>query len=268
MKFLLITFFSILLCVTALHADTQLPALSNDDVLGTVGYYRWRYNDFMSRHQHLAEPDPDRIPDYYLDYGEKYIKRFSNVLYPKLSENGKNWLVAARLNLQLAIENRCKANRAEFARLEENPVKFRKFAFDTHPGAYLDAGLENLPLSDLIKIGLTPDFKDLISKDGVSQIFAISRKLGKGYLKKVFAVIKNAYKLARNEIRNGNPEDALAAVNYLETLSYKDRVIIGILTGNYRKMLQDCKFMSSHSIDSTAYTDLIERLEYLRSLNK
>ena len=64
---------------------------------------------------------------------------------------------------------------AAFAKLEENPDEFRKFAYGTHAKAYLDAGLAKLPTADLIKVAGTPDCEDLWSKDGVGQIEDVAR---------------------------------------------------------------------------------------------
>ncbi|OWY38894.1 hypothetical protein CEK28_10210 [Xenophilus sp. AP218F] len=41
-----------------------------------------------------------------------------------------------------------------------NNASFRNFAFDTHVPAYLDAGLADLPVSDLVKIGGQPNIEE------------------------------------------------------------------------------------------------------------
>lgn len=157
--------------------DTDEPSPTPPGVLGSLDYYRWRYNDFMKRHPNLKEPDPEHIPDYYLGYGEKYVLRFSNELRPKLSDKGKLWLDRTRMNLQLTIENLCKNDPEGFRRLEEDPKAFRKFAFDAHPDAYWKAGLYDLPIADLIQIGATPDFADSLGKEGRAQIMDIMGRM-------------------------------------------------------------------------------------------
>lgn len=150
--------------------------------LGGTDYYRQRAADFSRRHPDLP------VPTYYMGYGDKYINRFSDELYPKLSPVGQAWLVQARLNLQVAIEERLKQDPAAFDRLERDDEAFKEFAYDSHPKAYFDAGLEGLPLKDLVKIGGTPDVRDLFNTNGLEQIAEVAAGLAarkaRGYLKR------------------------------------------------------------------------------------
>ena len=41
-------------------------------LLGSVDYYKWRYNDFIKQNP------GKKAPSYYLNYGNKYIQRFTN----------------------------------------------------------------------------------------------------------------------------------------------------------------------------------------------
>ncbi|MFN9548006.1 MAG: hypothetical protein ACK6AD_13260, partial [Cyanobacteriota bacterium] len=109
-------------------------------------------------------------PDYYMSYGDKYINRFSNDTFPRLSREGQDWLLRARANLQKEMEARLNKDPENFAQLERNPDQFRDFAYSTHPRAYLDAGLSNLPLSDLIEIACTPDIEDILTPSGLEQV--------------------------------------------------------------------------------------------------
>ena len=143
-------------------SNANNPADLTDSV-GTLEYYRQRNDDFIARNPDM-EP-----PDYYMDYGDKYARRFTNELAPKLSERGQEWLIDARRGLQERIEAKRAEDPAAFAELERNPDAFRRFAYDTHPDAYLDAGLASLPPNDLIQIPLTPDRADLLSPDGIRQ---------------------------------------------------------------------------------------------------
>lgn len=142
--------------------DRNSPADLTDSV-GTLEYYRQRNDDFIARNPGV-EP-----PDYYMDYGDKYARRFTEELAPNLSPRGQEWLVDARRGLQERIEARRAEDPAAFAELERNPDAFRRFAYDTHPDAYLDAGLASLPPRDLVQIPLTPDRADLLSPDGIRQ---------------------------------------------------------------------------------------------------
>lgn len=143
--------------------------------LGGIDYYRARHDDFVRRHPGV-EP-----PSYYLNYGEKYATRFTEELAPKLSPVGQAWLAQARLNLQVAIEARLKEDPQAFDRLELDDEAFKAFAYDTHPEAYLSAGLEKLPLKDLVRIGLTPDAKDLFSVMGLEQVAEVAAGLASAH---------------------------------------------------------------------------------------
>lgn len=245
------------------QSKTILPKLAPDKVIGQVGYYRWRYNDFMKRHPELNANNLQQIPDYYLDYGEKYATRFSNELYPKLSRKGQEWLVRARLNLQVMIEDKCKQNSRKFAELEERPSAFRSFAFETHPKAYMDAGLSKLSLIDLIKIGLTPDLKDLLSKNGSLQIISISGELGKSYLKQVFKFIRQTYKLICEAVQGGRYYEVSQAVELVEEMPASERKVVLFLTGSCRKLRQDIQFKLSHNEASPEWKLLLKRIKKL-----
>ncbi|MBF0410030.1 MAG: hypothetical protein HQM10_21990 [Candidatus Riflebacteria bacterium] len=238
-----------------------MPKLVPESVLGTIGYYRWRYQDFMERHTGLSEPDPLRIPDYYLGYGEKYVIRFTRELYPTLSDKGKEWLIKARFNLQWAIESRCKSEPSAFAKLEEHPDKFREFAFNSHVAAYMDAGLANIPFSDLLKIASTPDFKDIIRKDGRSQIFSISRRLGREYLKRLIAIVRHAHKCSGEAVREGDFHTVEQAIDFVENLSSQDMEMASIITRNFRELHQALQFQIIQNSSSDAWNRLLIRLE-------
>ncbi len=135
---------------------------------GTLDYYQRRHDDFKARNPGATPPD------YYLDYGAKYLKAFSALDHADLSPQGIAWRDAARAGLQRAIENLRAKDPAKFAELERDPDAFRKFAFESHPKAYLDAGLLDLPAQDLKTILFTPDSKDLQSDDGLRQVLEIA----------------------------------------------------------------------------------------------
>jgi hypothetical protein len=123
-------------------------------------YYVKREQDFRDRHS-CPECKDAFPPDYYLNYGLKYCVRFSTETAPKLSPEGQAWLARARCNLQAAMEKGLQQQ----PDLELNSDGFRKFAFATHPDAYLNAGLSDLSVSDMAKIALTPDLKEWTSLD-------------------------------------------------------------------------------------------------------
>lgn len=150
------------------------PTAAPSSVMGSLDYYKFRDNDFNIRHTlmdtwYSTQPNS---PSYYLDYGDVYIQKFSNEVYPLLSQGGKEWLGKALLNLQTAIENGLRAN----PNIELNDAKFMEFAYETHVDAYEQAGLLSLPYVDLMIIGSTPSFKHLYQ--GRQQIFDVGVDLG------------------------------------------------------------------------------------------
>ncbi|MGW1729430.1 hypothetical protein ACWCQK_42560, partial [Streptomyces sp. NPDC002306] len=129
-----------------------------------IDYYKERAQDFERRNPGLP------LPDYYLNYGDKYAHRFTDELKPQLGERGKRWVDDTFLNLQAAMESRRDNNPREFAELERNSDAFGKFAYDTHPASYVHGGLASLDAGELAKIALTPDPGDLFTASGISQI--------------------------------------------------------------------------------------------------
>jgi RHS repeat-associated protein len=129
------------------------------DYLGTVNYYSFRHNDFNSRYKNK------KAPSYYMGYGNKYAKRFTYDLSPNLSKSGQLWLQRTLRLLQQSIEDKI----FEDPSIELNDERFTKFAFESHPGAYIAGGLLELGFEDKLEITLTPDFKDLFSQLGLQQ---------------------------------------------------------------------------------------------------
>lgn len=140
---------------------------------GDLGYYAARNGDFKTRYKECGL----RPPSYYLSYGKKYVDRFTLETSSRLTPEGQAWLGRARVNLQLAIENRRQADPADFDRLEKNDAAFTSFAYGTHADAYWNAGLGDLDVFDLANIGLTPDVRDLMAKDGLVQVADIGSRL-------------------------------------------------------------------------------------------
>ena len=127
-----------------------------------MDYYRVREDDFVRRNPGV---DP---PEYYSNYGDKYLKKFSEETAPKLSEAGQEWLDETREALQVKTEDRLLQDPAGFADLERDSEAFREFEFDIHPDAYVESGLADViaenPM-DALEIGLTPDLSEWKSTD-------------------------------------------------------------------------------------------------------
>jgi hypothetical protein len=142
--------------------------------VGALSYYENRRDDFVRRYSTCGGRTP---PDYYINYGKKYVDRFTNEVSPMLSPEGQQWLVRARLNLQTAIENRRAADPAGFDEMERDGNAFRDFAYGTHADAYWNAGLGDLSLFDLARIGTTPNIRDLLGWAGIEQVADIGSRL-------------------------------------------------------------------------------------------
>lgn len=137
-------------------------------LVGTLKYYKARHDDHLVRY--LKDPPP---PDYYLGYGHKYVKRFTLRLFPRLSTAGKRWLIKTRTNLHLAIERKLMTDPKGFAKLEKDGKALRKFGFDSHPRAYIDAGLLDLPIEDKVNISMTPDVTEFGDDDTQKQVLLV-----------------------------------------------------------------------------------------------
>ncbi len=139
---------------------------------GHRNYYIDRNLDFVVRYSNNPVP-----PDYYMDYGDKYITRFSDETNDLLTSQGQAWLGRARINLQVAIESEREASPVDYDSLEKDNDSFRSFAMGTHADAYWSAGLGDLNLFDLAHVALSPDAKDLFSLDGLKQSADIGVRL-------------------------------------------------------------------------------------------
>ncbi len=147
------------------HPPTPVAAL------GALTYYAARAGDFSARYCGA------KSPTYYFGYGKKYVDRFTLSTGPRLTPEGQAWLARARVNLQTAIEGRLAADPAAFDQLEKNDAALTSFCYGTHADAYWNAGLGDLGLFDLARIGLTPDMRDLLAYDGLLQVADIGSRL-------------------------------------------------------------------------------------------
>ena len=130
--------------------------------IGTRDYYIERYRDFRRRNPN------EQAPDYYLNYGLKYFDRF-HAQQDQLQPVSQGWVDRTGVALQESMESR--RRQGGFAQLERNSEAFRGFAYGSHPDAYVNSGLHDVPMADRIRIGLTPDISDLATADGLSQVW-------------------------------------------------------------------------------------------------
>ncbi len=137
-----------------------------------LDYYRERARDYGARHA-LPADQPAQPPKYYLNYGDKYARRFMRVLRPAMSATGQQWIDATFRRLQVLLERRRAADPCRFAELEEDTRAFQCFAYGTHAQAYIECGIAKLPLLDLVRIARTPDLRDLLTQVGLKQVFRV-----------------------------------------------------------------------------------------------
>jgi hypothetical protein len=124
--------------------------------MGSPAYYLFRANDYLAR-------NPDKkVPDYYLGYGDKYIRRFTEKTYPTLSEQGKQFITRVARALQAEIESKLINDPQGFVALEDDSDAFTKFAYNTHPKAYCESGWAKLPKADRDKIIIDVDRADYL----------------------------------------------------------------------------------------------------------
>lgn len=138
--------------------------------LGNLDYYRFRLNDFTRRNPG-SQP-----PDYYLNFGEKYLRRFRLEVRPNLTEQGQAFVDRVGVALQRRMETELQSDPVQFAELERNSVEFRRFAYETHVAAYCESGWGDLPLSDNQTIASSVDVSDFVRGTGTS--ISISSECG------------------------------------------------------------------------------------------
>ncbi|NDD31305.1 MAG: hypothetical protein EB084_23895 [Proteobacteria bacterium] len=152
---------------------TYTPPADLRSRVGTADYYVARHADFVQRHPDLPPPD------YYLEYGDKYMHRFVDETRPHMSDAGKAWVLRTRDLLQDALETERARDPVGFDRMECSLSALRRFCFSTHPKAYMDAGLAKLDPIEWSAIVLTPDAASIITPDGLAQIVDTAGRLAK-----------------------------------------------------------------------------------------
>lgn len=133
-----------------------------------INYYVLRWRDYLSRHadQSASAVQP---PDYYLAYGDKYCRRFRLELRQRFTLRGQTWVDKTCTLLQQMLEQTCADDPQAFARLEEDADAFRRLAYSQHAAAYIQGGIADLPLRDLVLILYLVDLRDLITPVGLFQ---------------------------------------------------------------------------------------------------
>lgn len=111
-------------------------------------------------------------PSYYADYGDKCLHQFRRT-EPDLTPDGQRWLQRTLVDLQERLERRRASDPEGFGRIERDSDAFGKMAIEMHSDAYLASGISELPVSDLFKIAKTPDIADLVTPEGLKELFGV-----------------------------------------------------------------------------------------------
>ena len=150
-------------CISSpiLYIDKEGFIITDPPYLHSNNYYRLKAIDFQNNNP------GHRVPSYYMNYGNYNLYKFMNKTYPKLSAKGKHWVIRTRDYLQDNIERIIE----EKPNIELNNREFTEAAYKSHVDAYKKSKIEQLPIMDIIYIGLTPDLDHLI--EGKKQIVEI-----------------------------------------------------------------------------------------------
>lgn len=136
------------------------PKLAPEGIFGSVDYYKFRHEDFVRR---FPDKEP---PAYYMMYGDKYVRKFTEELYEKLTEEGKAWMEETKLLLQRAIEEKL----MQAPEIELDGEALKDFAFKSHTDVYEETHAMDLCLSDKTAIVSCMDIRDLFGELGLQVI--------------------------------------------------------------------------------------------------
>lgn len=136
------------------------PQPAPENILGSVDYYKFRHEDFIRR---FPDKEP---PAYYMTYGDKYVRKFSEELSEKLTGEGKAWMEETKLRLQQAIEDKLQ----QAPEIEFDEEAFKDFAFKSHTDVYGETHAMQLCLADKTAIVSCMDIKDLFGELGLQVI--------------------------------------------------------------------------------------------------
>jgi len=141
-------------------SNMNTPQSAPGTILGSVDYYKFRHEDFIRR---FPGKEP---PVYYMMYGDKYVRKFTEELFEKLTEEGKAWMEETKLKLQQAIEHKLR----QAPEIELDAEAFKDFAFKSHTEVYEETHAMDLCLADKTAIVSCMDIKDLFGELGLQVI--------------------------------------------------------------------------------------------------
>lgn len=194
-----------------------------------------RHANFMMRHIGCGH----KPPEYYVSYGYYYCSTYGERLRPRLELQGKAWLDQARRLLQVNIELGLKANMdgdeihvvcrrypnrnlemtVPQMELEVDNATFKTFAFNTHVPAYLDAGLADLSIRDLLKIGGQPNVEEWLDGETWRQAWDSSVEVGREKAVRAGEAISDTARTAAEAVSGAARQGAEAVEQALQALT-------------------------------------------------
>jgi hypothetical protein len=176
------------------------------DELGKTEYYEKRAKDFKERNP------GEKAPDYYREYGDKYVKRFDK-LKPELSKDGQKWMERTKDLLQVKMESGLRSGEWD----ESKPEELKEKAYDSHSDAYLEAGLADLPQEDIEKIVGVVDRLDMTNGSAIKESLEVLKETG--FSKQSLGAVKAGIK----KVAESNPDAYDETEEALNTNPYVSR---------------------------------------------
>lgn len=156
---------------------------------GKPEYYERRYADYIKRYKNEDKSI------YYIEYWLYYCNKFLDLKSSgKMSVEGNKWIDKTLVLLQEKLEQQVQSNPA----LEDNLDMLEAAAFKTHPEAYIEGGILQLPFMDKLRIVETIRWKDLTSKLGREQINEVVKAQVEYYIKHPYERAFDAYYMMNN----------------------------------------------------------------------
>ena len=129
----------------------------------------------LFRSKDFEERNPGKkAPDYYREYGDKYVKRFDE-LKPDLSEKGQEWLEKTKDLLQFKMEAGLRNGEWD----ESKPEELKEKAYASHSEAYLEAGLADLSQEDIDKVIEVVDRMDMLDSKAILESLQVEAEFVK-----------------------------------------------------------------------------------------
>ncbi|MFC1743486.1 hypothetical protein ACFL35_05775 [Candidatus Riflebacteria bacterium] len=105
--------------------------------------------------------------------------------------------------------------------------------------------------------------KDLLRREGLTQVWGKSKKLSKARIKKVYKLIKHTNNQVRKAAHRGDLVEVEQAFSFVEGLPRADQKLFIAVTGDFRGIHQEIKFRPGHNEGSEDWKELLERIERL-----